>query len=462
MPDAPVSAPPAAPSAAPPPAPPSIAPPSPRVSLTPEAPAAAPPESKAPEVSAGADDGLKFDFGFGEETAEAPVIEGEGPDYGQPFDPAIEELLKNSPEQLKKAKAAWYDNRNWRASGFKNAQEAKQFRGDVDTVAKSLGRTDGKAGLDAIRAESQEWATTMAGFKSGDEGVIKGWMDMLEPAASEKVIGQALGHFQSKNPQGWSRTMAQSFMGELRAQNARGESILTALNRLAAAAKDPDQVAMLRSIADQVNQIDEISRQTPAAPGKGADSSEREQIASEKRGIFVEKLSMRVMPTVNGAAAKAAKTVLGSRTLGSEAMKGFTSEVSAEYARLAKADAEFQQNAKDLLAANDVDGFERLTKSQIRKIMPTAARNVNRKYSGFSGGEQRRAEGDSRVESAAGGSQAGGKMRYSGKMVQGGPDPSIIDWSRMRQVAGGRKQAEDMMFDHRFFVKGDSKSEYYW
>ncbi|MGC2151840.1 MAG: hypothetical protein WA618_07335 [Terriglobales bacterium] len=460
MPEPVVAPPAAAPPAAPPSAPPS-APSSPSVSLKPPDKGAAVevPAAKPSEQTSDAD--LKFDFGFEGEEAATPAIEGEV-DYTKPFDPALEELLKNSPEQLKQAKAAWYDNRNWKASGFKSAQELKQHVQKIDQLATGLGRGDGLKGLAAIEAEAKEWSATLKGFQSGDEGVVKQWFSDLKPEVMDRNVATALAQYKEKNGPGWSRTMAQSFMSELRAQNARGESVLTSLNRLADLAKDtPGAMPLLQSIAEAINGIDEISRQAPVA---AAPAAKDQEFAQRERALFVRELSGRIMPQIGGAAQKAAKTVLGGRQLGAEATKTFSLEIQTEYNRLTKADKEFQTNAKTYLDANDQEGFERLTRSQISKVMPTAARNINRKYQGFSPQEmqRRQEEGASRVEGAAGGSQAGAKMRYTGKMVQGGPDPASVDWARMRQVAGGKTQAEDMMFDRRFFVKGDTKNEYYW
>jgi hypothetical protein len=414
---------------------------------------------------AGAEPELKFDFGFEGQEGEAPAVAEGETDYSKPFDPALEELLKNSPEQLKQAKAAWYDNRNWKVSGFKNAQELKAHVAKLETLATSLGRTDGLKGVAAIEAEAKEWKQTWEGFQAGDEGVVKQWFTDLKPEAAAKLMSVADAQLQAKNPQAWSHQKAQLFMSELRAQDSQGNSVLTSLNRLVGLVKDnPDALALLRSIGETVNSLDEISRKAPEAQPAAA-NAERDAISREKRGIFVEKLSMRVMPQIQSAAQKAAKVVLGSRTLGTEASKTFTTEIQQEYNRLTKLNEEFQTNARAYLDANDVEGFERLSRANIQKVMPTAAKNINRKYQGFSTQEMkdRQAEGAARVEGAAGGSQSGAKMKYTGKMSpNGGPDPSVIDWGRMRQVAGGKAQAEEMIFDHRFFVKGDSKNEYYW
>lgn len=460
----PVAPPPAAPPAAAPPA----APPAPRVTFGGDkSPVEVPKAPDAPKPAAeGTDDGLKFDFGFEGEAPPPTEDLGADLDLSRPFDPALEEKLKDSPELLKAAKRLWYDNRAYRNAGFKTAQEAQQHLEKLNSLATSLARADGLKGLAAIEAEAKEWKATTEGIRRGDEGTVKAVLADVPLESLEKISATFLAQYKEKNGPGWARTMAQNFMSELRAQNNRGESVLTSLNRLAqneAIKENPEAIQLLQTIAETVNQLDEISRQAPTAPAQ-ADNQARDEIAREKRGIFVEKLSLRVMPQLQSAAQKAAKTVLGTRALQPEAFKTFSGEIQSEYNRLTKLDNDFQEAAKAYLQANDVDGFERLSRANIAKTMPTAARNINRKYQGFQSQEMkdRQAEGAARTEGAAGGSQAGGKIRYSGKMVQGGPDPAIVDWPRMRQVAGGRTQAEDMMFDHRFFVKGDTKNEYYW
>lgn len=362
-------------------------------------------------------------------------------------------------------KRLWYENRAFRDAGFKDAASAQNHLRDLNQIAISLGRKDGLTGLDAVKAEAQEWATVQTGFRNGDEGVVKGWMEELSPESAEKVMGHALKHYQTKNPQGWSHQMARMFMGELRAPNARGESILTALNRMAEkAGNDKEMTAAVNTIAEAVNAIDEIARKAPVAPDNNPKLSQKEQeLQTKERQLQAKSLSMRIMPQITSAAEKAAKTVLNGRSLGGEEFKDFAKEIQDEYTRVTRADATFQANAKKLLEANDQDGFERLTRSNIQKNMPTAAKNINRKYGKFgSQREERRAESEARIEGPAGGSGNGNVMRYNGKLVNGGPDPAVIDWARMRTVTGSKKGAEDMMFERKFFVKGDAKNTYYY
>jgi hypothetical protein len=462
MPDVPVVAPPAAPAAPAAPSAPS-APPSPHVSLKPET--SRPPVEVPAAKPEGAEPELKFDFGFEGEEAPQPVGEGEV-DYAKPFDPALEELLKNSPEQLKQAKAAWYDNRNWKASGFKNAQELKAHVESLNKLATSLGRVDGLKGLAAVEAEAKEWHATEEAFRRGDENVVKQWAEELTPEAMTKLTNAWDAQMLAKNPQGWSHQKAQLFMSELRAQNSQGRSILTNLNQLLnALPKDSAERGLLVEIGQQINELDEISRKAPEVAAVKTDERES-RIAQREKGITIKEAEIKILPQISSAAQKAAKVVLNGRALGPEALRTFTEEIQREFLRLSssKENIEFSRNFLDYLNADDKEGYERLSRANIAKLMPTAAKNINRKYQGFTSQEMkdRAAEGASRVETAAGGTQAGAKMRYTGKMIQGGPDPAVVDWPHMRVVAGSNKGAEDMFFDHRFFVKGDSKNEYFW
>lgn len=466
MPEPAVAAPPAA--APPSPAPSSAPPSTPASPSAPSggAPPTATPETGAPETSQVSDADLKFEFGFeGESTAEPAAELGDPSDYSKPFSEELKTLLKDKPELLRAAQRDYYENRGYKQV-FKTPQEAQAFREDVNSLAVGLKRADGTEGLDAIRAEAAEWASTWEGFQKGDEGVVKQWFSDIQPEAADKLMTAALGQFKDKSPNGWARQMAQTFMGELRAADSRGNSMLTALNRIADMAKDnPDIQRELGVIAQTVNQIDEISRQAPMQ-NQPADA-DRQSIEKEKRGLFVEKLSMRVMPMLNKASEKAAETVLRGRKLGPEASKQFSQEIQGEYNRITKLDKEFQKKARTLLDAGDVQGFERLSQAQIQRKMPDAARNIYRKYTGFNGNpEQRRAEGANRTEGPSGGSGTGAKLRYNGKIVNGGPDPSVIDWGAMRAMAPAgqnpRQFAEDMLFRREFRVKGDAKNLYFF
>ena len=195
-----------------------------------------------------------------------------------------------------------------------------------------------------------------------------------------------------------------------------------------------------------------------------AKTSQRDQeLTQRERGIFVKGLSQTVLPVLKSSADKAAKVVLRGRALKPEAMASFSSDIYAEYNRLAKQDTTFQANAKKYLDAGDEDGFARASRASIAKLMPTAAKNIYRKFSGFSSQEsaERKAEGQARTETAAGGTVTDSLARYTGQMIQGGPDPKMIDWQRMIAETGSRKAAEDMLFEHKFYVK-NQKSQFYF
>lgn len=436
-----------------------------------------PPDAAKPDQGSGAPDthasdaDLKFDFGFEGQEPSGETSDRESDDFGgteldlsKPFDPALAEKLKDSPELLKAAKRLWYDNRAFRNAGFKTAQEAATYRQDVDTLGASFKRTDGKIGLDAIRAEAGEWEAFNSGFAKGDWGVVKAPFENLTAESADKLIPSALDAYKSKSPQGWARQMAQTFMGELRANNNAGENILRALNDLVSITKDnPEAQKRLQMIGAVVNELDEISRSAPQ-PQTDPLAAERQKIATEKRGLFVQQLSQRSMPQIQNAAKKAAEVVLRGRNLAPEAMQSFVSEIQSEYVRLSKGDEQFQKNAKAHLDANDADGFERAVRAQIARSMPTAAKNINRKYTGFNSQamQELKSEGSTRVEGAAGGSSQGAKLRYSGKMVNGGPDPAVIDWGAMRRMRGGNKGAEDMMYSREFMIKGDARNVYFF
>jgi hypothetical protein len=133
-------------------------------------------------------------------------------------------------------------------------------------------------------------------------------------------------------------------------------------------------------------------------------------------------------------------------------------DVNLEYAQLAKKDADFQKNAKALLAAGDTEKFVKLCKANMERTMPMAAKRVWRKYAGIAGlneadKTQRRAEGDARREAGGGGAS-------TGTIKTATPKPQDVDWARMRSEFGRDKSDDMFMFQRKYYKKGDSKNTY--
>jgi hypothetical protein len=94
--------------------------------------------------------------------------------------------------------------------------------------------------------------------------------------------------------------------------------------------------------------------------------------------------------------------------------------------------------------------------------LPIAARRESRLYKGIGGSNaQRRAEGQTRTEAGGGTQPQGDRVKYSGAMKHGGPDPSVIDYGAMR-AKWGRTGTDERLENHEFLQKGKGDKIYFW
>jgi hypothetical protein len=382
-------------------------------------------------------------------------------DANKPLDPKIEELLKNSPEELKAVKAAHYELRQIKAemqkAGFKSPKELKAYKSRIDALG----------GPEAIEKEAGEWATTWAGFQAGDPAVIDSWAKE-NPEGMVKLSGPMLDWLHKSNPGVWANHMGKVFMSTLTQPSAGGGlSALASLNQLwdvPAIKESPEAQKLLKTIADRINTVHEATKAgETASRGSDGDAKRNQELETRTRTLYLKEVNMQASPVVESAARQAMKVALKGLKISKEAEADILSDIKRQFNNMQKADEVFQKNAKDLLGKNDTTNFLKVLKSAIARNMPRAALREARKYKGLSGDSaQRKAEGQSRTETAGGGSAGQGRMRYTGPMKQGGPDPAQIDYAGMR-AQFGRKGTDEMLSRHEFLKKGtDGKVVYFW
>ena len=468
MPDAP--APPAAP-ATPPSTTPNItfgggtpAPPAP--AKTP----ATPPEgggAETTETTTAPEPPSKFEFKFDgddeaytfEESKPDDTEVAEQYDATKPFNPAIEELLKDHPEELKALKAGHYELRQLKAelqkAGFKSPKELKAYKSRIDALG----------GPEAIEKEAGEWATAWSGLAAGDPAVLEQF-GTEHPEGMAKLSGPMLDWLHKTNPGVWAGHMSKVFMATLTKPNAQGMSALAAFNQLydlEGIKGNAPAEKLLGQIAQVINDVHKASEGAEKV-SSGANGDKRAQeFASKERGLYLKEVNMQAGPIVQSAARQAMKVALKGITISKEAEADILADIQRQFNSMQKADDVFQKNARDLLSKNDTDRFLKVLKSAIARNMPRAALREARKYKGLSGGNaQRKAEGAARTETAGGAAGQANRMRYTGPMKQGGPDPAQIAYSEMR-ARYGRKETDEMLSRHEFLKKGgDPKVIYFW
>jgi hypothetical protein len=436
-----------------PPAPPSITPShfEPPAKPATEAPAAPPPET-------GAEDSFEFTFeGDSEkyihEAAEKTAEADAGYDASKPFDPAIEAVLKDHPDALKALKQGHYELRQWKGNGFKTPAELKAYRERIEKLG----------GPEKIEAESKEWSDVWNKFSQGDESVLDTWMKD-NSTGMIKLSSAYLSRLHKAAPAVWSKEMGKVFMQTLKSPNAKGLSPLAAFNQLYDHVKEPAARALLDQIAETINAVDEASHaNVEGQDSKRGTDEERSRLDIERHTVYLQKVNNSAGPIVDSAARQAIKIAFKGLRISQEVQMEILKDVKTAFNNLQKQDKTFQQNANDLLRSQDTERFLRVLKSAIARNMPMAAKREARKYRGLSGDmATRRAEGQSRTESAGGAAATPQRVRYSGPMIQGGPDPSQIDYAGMRSQFG-RKGTEEMLGRREFLKKGgDGKTIHFW
>jgi hypothetical protein len=267
------------------------------------------------------------------------------------------------------------------------------------------------------------------------------------------------------SPGTWAAHHAKVFMSTLMQPNAQGVSPLAAFNQLydiPEVANSPAAQKLLKQIAETINNVSDAAKKGGETEATRTTGNESQKLASERRGLNLEKLNMRAAPAVSSSAEQAFTVAFKGITVSKEAKAEILKDIKRQFNQMQLADATFQENAKALLDPKDHDRFLKVLKSAIARNMPKAAMREARKYKGLSGGTQRKAEGQSRVESGGGVTTQGDRVRFTGPWKQGGPDPALIDYGGMRTL-WGRKGTDEHLGNHEFLKKGgDGKTIYFW
>jgi|SRR5581483_2468100 len=437
-----------------------VAPPAPpKITPSYEPPVSAPETPAAPPADTGAEDSFEFTFeGDGEKYRhEEPEKQTEeidlGYDAAKPFDPAIEAALKDHPDALKALKQGHYELRQWKGNGFKTPAELKAFKTKVDDLG----------GLQQIETDAKEWSDTWSKFQQGDESVLDTWIKD-NPQGMVKLSGPMLARLNKAAPQVWAKHMGQVFMQTLLAPNQQGRSTLAAFNDLYNhVPADSPARKLLDQIAETINMVDKAAKaEVGEGAGSGPANDDRKKLDIEKHTLYLKSVNLQASPLIDSAARQAIKIAFKGMRLSGDAQVELLNDIKNSFNALQKKDATFQQNANDLLRSGDTEKFLRVLKSAIARNMPMAAKREARKYKGISGDTgTRRAEAQSRTESPAGTTPAPKEIRYNGPMIQGGPDPSQIDYPAMRNKYG-RKGTEELLGQRKFLKKGGGDTIYIW
>jgi hypothetical protein len=401
---------------------------------------------------------IQFDFGDGEPVEakfeETSAAEDKFPEW----DKTLEEKYKEQPEILKQLKDGHFREKSWRDTGFRSAKEVRQYQESVNELAESLGRSDGLKGLDAIKAETQEWATVYAGLASGDLGVAEEFFSE-NPEAIDNLTPAMLNLWYKQNPENYSSSIARIMLASLNQPDESGMTFAAQLNQLESLLGDNEQAKKaIQAIRERIGSYAQLAAKQPERKAPDVDKRVRDLEARE-RELGLNRLQMSAVPVVRTAVSQAVKGLLKGKNIPADRMGEIEREVAKEFQSLQLSDKEYQRNLQDVLSSGDESRVTRLLKAKIVRSMPQAAKKVIGRYLSFQGKPEPKSEAG-----AGGTSSEPTRLKWTGAKDPLGRGPAIdeIDLARMREEFGSNGTKE-MLSKGQFYAKRDkSKNIYVW
>ena len=383
-------------------------------------------------------------------------------DASKPLDNNIKEALKAKPELLKQVEKNHYELRQWQKSGFKTPAEVTAFTKGINDLATSLGRADGLKGVEAIKAEAQEWATVMAGLSAGDPAVIDQMFDDNTEGLT-KLAGPYLTKLATSAPAAFQYEISKIMMATLNASDTTGLNVIAAYNQLAAKyGDDPDAAKLLNRLHSVFDAIYKTAQKAPETAAQTNPQLEARQKALDDRetGMYHNTIANKGKSIVDSAIEQGLSKAFAKGKLSDDAKDELRANVLRALQAAQGADDVYKKNAWDCLNSKDDDGFLKTIKASIVRHLPGILRKQSRLFTGIGG--ERKAEGQSHVETGAG-AQTGTTqaVKYSGQLEQGAIPPKLIDYPLMRQIYG-RAKSSDMLFNRQALLKGKGRTIYSW
>lgn len=403
---------------------------------------------------------VSFDFGDGE-TLEGSFAEEPKPkeQKAREWDKELETKYSEHEEfgpHVKQWKDDFYRAKSasdtLAKGGFKSPQEAIQYKQSVDELGESFRRDDGLTGIEAIKAEAQDWARMYSGLATGDVSVAKAFFD-ANPEALGKLTPNLMELWRSTDQAGYNHSGAKMLLSFLSQPDSKtGITAIGALQQLYDAVGDNAAAKKwLDIVAGNINQLAELANKQPEAKPLDFAAKQKEIAAKERKNVF-DGMNNKAAPLVDKGIQQSIKVLLGSRKIDDDTMAKIRDEVAAEFFKLQSSDNQYQKNMQDLLASGDEGRILRMVKAKIAKSMPQAAAMVMKKYSAFG------PKLEAKSEAGAGGARTGPKIaKWTGeKAPNGGPLPTVVDT---------RRTTDEMLEKGQFYVwpqHGDKDTIYSW
>lgn len=399
-------------------------------------------------------------FKFSLDENEAPVefsLEDEGASAGDKTDAEFRfdqlDAIKDTHADLYKTLKAELSkgSRFSKLTGFKSPEEAQAHVKRIDKMVSTIGRQDGKVGLDAVESTITELAHVLNKAQSGDVNTIKGWFKD-NPQANQ--LGEAFAsQWAEHDSPGYIAHVAKAAMTALSSVDRNtGHSVISALNALydiPAVKSDPQAQKLLQRVAATMNGIVENSEyqpdQAPLLKAKEQTINQREQ------KLWLNETDLEAKPLVTNAARKIVSDLTSQlkKTLTGDERTEYNKFVEDAFYKYVNSDQDFQDKLQKLIKERDRSGVTDLIKKERAKYMGKAGQDLYRQKLLNRKGVRDEAANKQEAGGGTTGNAAAGKVvKYTGKINSRTQAPAVdFDYARMSQ--------EGVEYiDGFFFIKG--------
>lgn len=353
---------------------------------------------------------------------------------------------KEALRELKELKSQIYTSEQF-LSHFKTPEEAEALLADIDVLGEGQG-------IKGIRASLKEIATFDTMAAAGDPAILDQWLKDPEEGGFGtegfvKLMVPAIDKLKSADPAVWNHKMANVFVATL--FQGKIPQVLDSLLENSAVKGNAEAVQSIEAVIKFFNGIGQVAQNAPKqelteefkkleAKKKALDKKETEA-ASKRR-------SDRQAPVVVRAIQQVSKGFIKSHKLNESDALQYHTEVEQEFIKLLGKDSRYIEQKNMLVQAGEEDRLFALNNSKIKKLMPAAEQNIQRKYNKFSG--QKQSDNDRKKDSGNREAKGGSPSVAQVDKV----DESKIDW---RPRYSGHNPQDEWLFEGKFFLRGDKK-----
>ncbi len=296
--------------------------------------------------------------------------------------PKSKDILKTDYKDLSpKIKEALKANPELKASYFQAREYAKAF--DTPEKAIEVSETlDLYGGIDAIKTDMAEFATTDTMFAAGDPGLIDKWAEM-SPDGFAKIVPAALDKLYKVDPEMYSHVGSKMIASYLTQQNGLIQSMSQYYNTL-----DPksSEAKLLSNIySNYLEPIIEMSKKVPEKkvdPERLKLQEEKQSFENEKQQIFLNDTATETNKVWSNRLDSELNRYTKGKNISKEQTEMLKSNIDARFKKLLDKDASAQQQMVSILRSGDKAKYIKYMQSKLEKYMPSATDYVWKAFNG--------------------------------------------------------------------------------